>query len=60
MREPSSCSRPDPPLGWRQPAGAFRHGWVAPNGRCSAQALPGTVVDVRLAGMGPMRVMMGR
>jgi uncharacterized cupredoxin-like copper-binding protein len=32
--------------------GAFRHGWVAPNGRCAAPALPGAVVDVALTNMG--------
>lgn len=39
--------------------GAFRHAWVPPNGLCSAPALPGTVVDVELADMGPMASMMG-
>ena len=32
--------------------GAFRHRWVAPNGSCSAPALPGDLVDVDLANMG--------
>jgi len=32
--------------------GAFRRGWVAPDGQCSAPALPGAVVDVELANMG--------
>ena len=32
--------------------GAFRRGWVAPNGQCTAPALPGTVVNVNLTNMG--------
>ncbi len=32
--------------------GAFRHGWVAPNGQCTAPALPGAVVSVTLTNMG--------
>lgn len=38
--------------------GGFRTGRSAPNGRCSAPALPGTVVDVALTNMGGP--MMGR
>jgi hypothetical protein len=35
--------------------GAFHHGWVAPNGQCSAPTLPGAVIDVELTNMsGPM------
>lgn len=33
-------------------SGAFRSNRTAPNGRCTAPALPGTVVDVRLMNMG--------
>ena len=39
--------------------GAFRSSALAPNGGCSAPALPGTVVDVALANMGGSRMMGG-
>jgi uncharacterized cupredoxin-like copper-binding protein len=39
--------------------GAFRSDASAPNGQCSAPALPGTVVDVELANMGGSRMMGG-
>jgi uncharacterized cupredoxin-like copper-binding protein len=39
--------------------GAFRSHSSAPNGRCSAPSLPGTVVDVELANMGGSRMMGG-
>jgi uncharacterized cupredoxin-like copper-binding protein len=39
--------------------GAFRSSSSAPNGQCSAPALPGTVVDVELANMGGSRMMGG-
>lgn len=39
--------------------GAFRSRASAPNGQCSAPALPGTVVDVELANMGGSRMMGG-
>jgi uncharacterized cupredoxin-like copper-binding protein len=32
--------------------GAFRHGWVAPNGRCAAPALTGAIIDAELTNMG--------
>ncbi len=32
--------------------GAFRHGWIAPDGQCSAPALPGSIIDVGLINMG--------
>jgi uncharacterized cupredoxin-like copper-binding protein len=40
-------------------SGAFRSGASAPNGQCTAPALPGTVVDVELANMGGSRMMGG-
>ena len=39
-------------------SGGFRSASEAPNGKCSAPALPGTVVDVRVVDMGG-RMMMG-
>jgi uncharacterized cupredoxin-like copper-binding protein len=39
--------------------GAFRSNSSAPNGECTAPALPGTVVDVDLANMGGSRMMGG-
>jgi uncharacterized cupredoxin-like copper-binding protein len=39
--------------------GAFRSGSTAPNGQCSAPALPGTVVNVELANMGGPMMMSG-
>lgn len=39
--------------------GAFRSRASAPNGQCTAPALPGTVVDVELANMGGSRMMGG-
>lgn len=39
--------------------GAFRSGASAPNGQCSAPALPGTIVDVELANMGGSPMMGG-
>jgi uncharacterized cupredoxin-like copper-binding protein len=39
--------------------GAFRSRSSAPNGQCSAPALPGTIVDVELANMGGSRMMGG-
>ena len=39
--------------------GAFRSRASSPNGRCSAPALPGTIVDVELANMGGSRMMGG-
>jgi uncharacterized cupredoxin-like copper-binding protein len=39
--------------------GAFRSGASAPNGQCTAPALPRTVVDVELANMGGSRMMGG-
>lgn len=40
-------------------SGAFRSGWAAPNGQCSAPALTSTVVDVELANMGGSMMMNG-
>jgi uncharacterized cupredoxin-like copper-binding protein len=39
--------------------GGFRSRSTAPNGQCTAPALPGTVVDVRLANMGGSSMMGG-
>jgi uncharacterized cupredoxin-like copper-binding protein len=39
--------------------GAFRSRASAPNGQCTAPALPGTVVDIELANMGGSRMMGG-
>jgi uncharacterized cupredoxin-like copper-binding protein len=39
--------------------GAFRSNASAPNGQCSAPALPGTIVDVELANMGGSWMMGG-